>query len=246
MAGLVMCIYAYIYAKRHNLPKSEQFSSKTALIATKNAFWALLMPFIILGGIYLGVFTPTESAAVAVLYGFIVSVLIYRELDLKKLIAVMLDSTKSTANILLIIAAATIFSWVLSADNIPALLTNFMTSYIHGKVGFLICLNVLLLILGMLMDLAPIVLIVGPLVYPIAIKFGVDPVQLGCIMIFNLSVGQATPPFGNCLFAATSVTGQNIVTLSKHCLPFITILFICVLLTTFIPAISLGLVWMMK
>jgi C4-dicarboxylate transporter DctM subunit len=158
----------------------------------------------------------------------------------------MLDAAKSTANILLLVAAATLFGWVLTANNVPVLFMDFMTSFIHSKVTFLIVVNLLLIILGMLMDSGPIILIVGPLLYPIAVQFGIDPVQLGCIVVFNLAVGQATPPFGCCLFAATSVTGQDIMTLSRNCVPFVVILFFCVFLASFIPAIPLGLIWLIN
>ena len=246
MAGIAMCIYAYIYAKRKKMPISDTFSLHNALKATGKAFWALLMPFIILGGIYSGVFTPTESAAIAVFYGLIVSLFIYHELSISKLFSIMLDSVKGTANILLLIMAAGLFGWVLTTNGVPALFTQFLSQFIHSKVTFLLCINLLLLILGMLMDSGAIILIVAPLIYPIAMQFGIDPVHLGCIIVFNLAVGQATPPFGNCLFAGTSATGQNIVQLSKNVLPFVIILYICVLLTSFIPAIAMGLVWLMS
>jgi C4-dicarboxylate transporter DctM subunit len=160
--------------------------------------------------------------------------------------AIMIDAAKSTANILLLVAAATLFGWVLTANNVPVIFTEFMSSFIHNKVSFLLCVNILMIILGMLMDSGPIILIVGPLLMPMAMRFGVDPVHLGCIIVFNLAVGQATPPFGCCLFSATSVTGQDIITLSKNSLPFVVILFACVFLTTFIPAIPLGLIWLMN
>ena len=238
LAGVAMCIYAYVYAKKNNLPKGERFNLKNFVVATRDAFWALLMPIIILGGIYSGVFTATESAAVAVVYGLIVSIFIYRELKFDKLIQIAIDSVQSTANVMLILMAASLFAWVLTRNNVPTILANAMTGVITNKVTFLLCLNVLLLILGMIMDAGPIILIVAPLVYPIAMSYGIDPIQLGCIIVFNLSVGQATPPFGNCLFAAVPVTNQDVITLSKNAVPFIVILYAMVLLTSFVPALS--------
>ena len=246
MAGVFMCIYAYIYAKRHHIPKSNEFSWRNLGHATKDAIWALLMPLIILGGIYSGLFTPTESAAVAVVYGLIVSIFIYKKLTPKLLMQIVLDSLKGTANILLLIMAASLFGYVLTVYDVPALFTHLMASFITNKFTFILFLNLLLIVLGMLMDSGAIILIVAPLIYPLAMQYGIDPVHLGCIIVFNLAVGQATPPFGNCLFAAIPATKQDILTLSKNALPFIIILFVSVLLTSFIPEISMFLPNMMK
>ena len=239
LAGIAMCIYAYFYAVRQKFPKGERFNLKVFFGATKSAIWAILMPVIVLGGIYAGVFTATESAAVAAIYGLVVSCFIYRELKFKKLMKIAIDSVKQTANVMMIIMAAALFSYVLTRNNIPTILSNAITSVISTRVQFLLALNVLLLFLGMIMDAGPIILIIAPIVYPIAMGFGIDPIQLGCIIVFNLSVGQATPPFGLCLFAAQPVTRQSIMTLSKNAFPFVVILYSMVILTSFIPSLSL-------
>ena len=239
LAGIALCIYCYVYAVRHNIQPKGKFSFAELVSATKSSIWAIIMPIIVLGGIYAGVFTPTESAAVACIYGLIVSCFVYRELKFDNLIRISIDSVKSTANVLMIIMAAKLFSYVLTRNGIPVMLTNALASIITSKITFLIALNVLLLILGMIMDAAPIILIVAPIIYPIAVSFGIDPVQLGCIVVFNLSVGQATPPFGLCLFAAQPVTKQTIATLSAKTFPFVVLLMGMVLLTSFVPAISM-------
>ena len=239
MAGVFMCIYAWFYAKKNNIPKTESFSLKNLLYATKDAFWALLMPIIILGGIYSGIFTPTESAAVAVVYGLFVATVIHKEMTCQKLFTICIDAVKGTANILMLIMAATLFGYVLTVYKFPAMFTAAMSTFIHGKYSFLLFLNIMLIILGMLMDSGAIILIVAPLVYPIAMSFGIDPVQLGCIIVFNLAVGQATPPFGNCLFAAIPATKQDIVTISKNVVPFVVILFATVFLVSYVPIFSL-------
>ena len=146
----------------------------------------------------------------------------------------------------MIIMAAKLFSYVLTRNGIPVMLTNALASVITSKVTFLIALNILLLLLGMIMDAAPIILIVAPIIYPIAVSFGIDPVQLGCIVVFNLSVGQATPPFGLCLFAAQPVTKQTIATLSAKTMPFVILLMGMVLLTSFVPSISMFIPNLMK
>lgn len=241
-----MVLYAYLYAKRHHFPKETSVSFRGILTALKDAWLALIMPVIILGGIYAGIFTPTESAAVAVVYGLLVSCLVYRELDLKQTFNMVVDSVKGTANVMLLIMAAGLLGWVLTKNNVPSMVTAALTSIFTTKISFLLCLNVLLIFLGMIMDTGAIILIVAPLLYPIAMSLGIDPIQLGCIVVFNLSVGQATPPFGNCLFAATAATGQDVVTLSKNVFPFVVVLYGCVLLTSFVPAISTWLPSMMR
>lgn len=246
MAGIFMCIYAYFYAKKHKIPKSNEFSWKRLGETTLHAISALLMPIIILGGIYAGIFTPTESAAVAVVYGLFVATFVHKEMNFKKLVRIALDSVKGTANILLLIMAATVFGYVLTIYQVPTLFTNLMSRFITGRISFLLFLNILLIILGMLMDSGAIILIIAPLVYPMAVSFGIDPVQLGCIIVFNLAVGQATPPFGNCLFAAIPATKQDIMTISKHVLPFVIILFATVFLVSYVPVFSLLIPNMMK
>ena len=239
MAGVFMCIYAYFYARKHDIPKSNEFSWKNLALTTKDAIWALLMPIIILGGIYSGVFTPTESAAVAVVYGLFVAAFIHREMTPSKLFQIIIDAVKGTANILMLIMAATLFGYVLTIYQVPARFTALMSKFITGKYSFLLFLNLLLIVLGMLMDSGAIILIIAPLVYDMAVGFGIDPVQLGCIIVFNLAVGQATPPFGNCLFAAIPATKQDIVTLSKNVMPFVIILFATVFLVSYVPIFSM-------
>ena len=239
MGGVFMIIYAYFYARKHNIPCSNSFSWKNLARATKDAIWALLMPVIILGGIYSGIFTPTESAAVAVVYGLIVATFIHHEMNPKKLIQITIDAVKGTANILMLIMAASLFGYVLTVYQVPVLFTNLMSTFITGKYTFLLFLNILLIILGMLMDSGAIILILAPLVYDMAIGFGIDPVQLGCIIVFNLAVGQATPPFGNCLFAAIPATKQDIITIAKNALPFVIILFSTVFLISYFPIFSM-------
>lgn len=246
LGGLGLCVYAYIVAKKRHFASVNKFSWKEVWINLKSSLFALLMPVVILGGIYAGVFTPTESAAVAVVYGFIISAFVYKELSWKQLKMIVIESVKNTANILLLIMAANVFGWVLTANNVASLFGDFINAFIHNKYVFLLFLNILLLILGMLMDNGAIILIVAPLVYPIALKYGIDPIHLGCIMVFNVAVGQATPPFGNCLFASTVVTKRDIMQVSKAALPGIVILFAAVFLVTYIPALAMALPNMMK
>ena len=163
-----------------------------------------------------------------------------------KLFSIVIDAVKGTANILMLIMAASMFGYVLTVYQFPTIFTNLMSHFISGRISFLLFLNVLLILLGMLMDSGAIILIIAPLVYPMAVSFGIDPVQLGCIIVFNLAVGQATPPFGNCLFAAIPATKQDIVTLAKNVFPFVIILFATVFLVSYVPIFSMLLPNMMK
>ena len=246
LMALIMMGVVFIYAVIKKYPKEKFPSLSEAAISFKEAVLSLMTVVIILLGIYTGIFTPTESAAVAVVYGLIVSIFVYKEMSVERIKQIVIDSVKGTANILLLIMAATLFGYVLTVYNVPALFTTLMTSMIHSKITFLIFLNVLLIILGMLMDSGAIILIVAPLIYPIAVSFGIDPVHLGCIIVLNLAVGQATPPFGNCLFAAIPATKQDVVTLAKNVLPFVVILFATVFLISYVPAFSTFLPNLMK
>lgn len=245
MAGVFMIFYAYFYARRHNIERSNAFSWKNLARATKNAFWALMMPVIILGGIYTGIFTPTESAAVAVVYGLIVARFVHHELDGHKLRLIVIDAVKGSANILMIIMAASLFGYALTIYQVPTLFTNAVSTFITGKYSFILFLNILLIILGMFMDSGAIILILAPLIYNMAIGYGIDPVHLGCIIVFNLALGQATPPFGNCLFAAIPATKQDIITLSKNAAPFVLILILTLLLISYIPFFAMAIPNMM-
>ncbi len=242
ITGFALCVYAFLYAKRKNFPKNRRFDLRELAKSGKAAFLSLLMPVIILGGIYLGVFTPTESASVAVAYGLAVSLLIYREMDRKALKAVVLDSVKGTASVMLLVMSATIFSWFLTIYDIPVLLGEFIQEMISGRAMFLISVNILLLLLGMFMENGAIILILAPLIAPVATQtYGIDPVHFGLIMVFNLALGQATPPFGTCLFAAASMSGQGVVGIARRVIPMCLVIFAVVLLISFTPRLALWL-----
>ena len=247
LAGVMMCVYAYFNAKRLHVDKSStEFSWKRLGSATKEAVWALLMPIIILGGIYAGIFTPTEAAAFSAVYGLIISKFVYKQLTWKRLMDIIISSVKSTANILLLVMAALAFGWILTRNNVPAMFASFLGQYIHSQTTFLLASFVLLLFLGMLMDNGAIILIVAPLMYPIAMSYGIDPIHYGCLTVFNLAGGQATPPFGTCLFTGSSVMKVGVADIIKKMTPFLVVLFAAVLMTTLIPEISTWLPNLMK
>lgn len=248
LIALFLMLYCWLYCRYHGEDK-EKIVQNFALLHSrsigkvlKEGFWALLSPVIILGGIYSGIFSPTEAACISVIYAVIVSYFIYRSVDVRQLWELILDSVKSCAPLCVLLALATAFSRVLTMLNAPQLLAEFISGSITSRVSFLILLNVALLILGMFIDGAPAILILSPLLMPIATMFGIDPVHLGVIIVCNLTIGLASPPFGLNLFVAGSTSGVPVMNIGKKVLPFVMMYLIALLLITFIPQISLCLI----
>lgn len=248
LIALCLMAYCYIYCRIHGEDKEkieanyQKLHSRGFLGIMKSGFWALLCPVIILGGIYSGIFSPTEAACVSVIYAVLVSMAIYRTINLRKLWELILESVKSIAPLCVLLALATAFSRVLTMLNAPQALAEFISGAISGKIAFLILLNVALLILGMFIDGAPAILILSPLLMPIAAEFGIDPVHLGIVIVCNLTIGLASPPFGLNLFVASSTSGAPVMEIGKKVIPFIAMFLIALVLITFIPQISLCLI----
>lgn len=248
LIALCLMAYCYIYCRIHGEDKEkieanyQNLHSRGFLGIMKSGFWALLCPVIILGGIYSGIFSPTEAACVSVIYAILVSMAIYRTINLRKLWELILESVKSIAPLCVLLALATAFSRVLTMLNAPQTLAEFISGAISGKIAFLILLNVALLILGMFIDGAPAILILSPLLMPIAAEFGIDPVHLGIVIVCNLTIGLASPPFGLNLFVASSTSGAPVMEIGKKVIPFIAMFLIALVLITFIPQISLCLI----
>ena len=246
LAGGALCAYAYVYARLNKIPRTQEFSLRQLFRAVYSAFLSLLMPFIILGGIYLGVFTPTESAAVAVAYGLFLAVFVYHEVGASKLLAIVIDSVRSTSTVMLLAMAATIFSWLLARYEVPLRMGEFIQLHIDSARLFLLAANILLLVLGMFMDNGAIILILGPLLAPVAVSYGINPVHFGLVMVFNLALGQATPPFGTCLFAAASMSGVKVIDIAKRVIPLCAVIFAVVLLISYSPGLAMWLPEMIK
>ncbi|MDR3258770.1 MAG: TRAP transporter large permease [Fusobacteriaceae bacterium] len=208
----------------------------------KDSFWALLTPVIILGGIYGGIVTPTEAATVSVVYSVIVSMFIYKTITFKDIPGILHETGKNLAPMLVVIAAAVIFGRVLTLLNLHTLVTNFITSIVHSKVIILLILNLILLLAGMLINTTSAILILTPVLLPIAKSIGVHPIHFGMIMVVNLSIGFVTPPVGSNLFVACGMFNIPITTMTRHTLPFIFAFAIALILVTFIPIISLCLI----
>lgn len=235
---VALCVYAYFKAKKCNFPKSDKFSFKRFLLSFKDAVWALIMPIIILGGIYAGIFTPTESAVVAVVYGMIVCLAVYREISMKSIWEIIESTATGTANLMILVVTAQMFGWLISYYQIPQAVTEFMLSFVSGKYMFWAIIIVLLTICGMFLEVGATNLILGPILAPIAAAFGIDPIQFGLVFVFLLAMGQATPPFGTCMFVSCGISKQPVGKVSKQLIPFVGVEIFCGILFALIPALS--------
>lgn len=241
LGALFMCIICYILAKKRNYPKNEGFVLKDVWTTFKDAFWALLMPVIILGGICSGIFTPTESGVVAAGYGLVCAVFIYKEMTWDLFIRIIKESCRTTGNVMILCMAAGALSYLLTIYQIPATLSSFLIANVANRYTFMLGVVVLLLFLGMFMDVGASILILGPLLAPVAVAFGINPVQFGVIFVFSMAIGQATPPFGTDLFVVCGFSGRNVMAVGKHSLLFCVALVAVILLCIFIPQVATAL-----
>jgi C4-dicarboxylate transporter DctM subunit len=239
--GLMMMIAIYVRARMLDLPLQPRASLKEIMIAGRNSLWGLLLLVIILGGIYGGIFTPTEAAAVAAVYAFFVAVFIYRDIKIKQVPKVLLDAAKITVMLMFLIANALLFAYVLTTERIPQEIAEQIISMGMSPWQFLIVVNILLLIAGNFMEPTGIILILAPILLPIANQLGIDPVHLGIIMVVNLEIGMVTPPVGLNLFVTAGITGMSIMQVVRAALPWLSVLLLFLVLVTYIPSISLWL-----
>lgn len=244
--GLCLMVYAYVYAKVKGEDK-ERITEKVRTLRAgglfklfSDSFWALLTPVIILGGIYSGIVTPTEAAAVSVFYALIVCLFVYKSLHFRELGAILTDTVKSYAPIVVLLSLAIVFGRVLALLQAPAALRDFILTYFAGnKFIFLLALNVILLILGMFMDVGPAIAILAPMMLASSGALGVDPVHLGVIMVVNLAIGMVTPPFGVDLFVAAPLINESVMKVGTKAIPFIIAFIFALILITYIPQMSL-------
>ena len=239
MIGLTLIAYARHTCKVRNYAGDRKYSASEKLHAFKDAIWALIMPVIILGGIYSGIFTPTESAAVACIYAVIVALFVYRELSWKDLPRVFFKSSITVAVVMIILSTAGLFSAVLTYEKVPQMVTGFFLSIVSNKYTFLLIINVLLFFCGMFFDGGPVMIILAPILAPVAVSMGVDPIHFGIIMVVNSALGQITPPFGVNLFVASQVAGIKMESMIKDLIPYIAIVLADVFILTYVPEISL-------
>ena len=239
LMGLGLIVAALFVGRKANLTVQPKASGKERLKAFKDAFWGLLMPVIILGGIYGSIFTPTEAAAVSVFYGLIVGVFIYREINWKKMKDILIDSCSTTATVMFITMGATLFGYVLTRARLDLAIANFMLTVTNGNtVIFFIIVNVVLLIAGCFLDSTSALYIFTPLFAPVAVQLGIDPIHLGTVMIVNLAIGLFTPPVGVNLYVACGIGDIKIEEITKGIIPCLIAELAVLLLITYVPAIS--------
>lgn len=245
LAGSLI-VYALVYGKRNNLPAHEKQTPKQIGHAFKEGIWALLMPIIILGGIMSGFFSPTEAAAVATAYALVVGIFVYHELDWKTIWEAFVNAAKSTGQILIIVALASLFSWVITVNQVPQTISAFLQTNIHSKIIMLLIINIVLLIAGTFIDTTSAIVIFAPLFIPICQTLGINLVHFGMIMAVNLAIGMCTPPLGVCLFVSSSIAKISLKDQMRDLLPMLSVLIIVLLMVTYIPGLTLWLPSLLK
>jgi tripartite ATP-independent transporter DctM subunit len=246
MLGLSLMALVLIIARRKNFPKGEPIAARQAARILVEAFWGLLTVFIILGGILSGVFTPTESAAVACIYAFLVTMFIYRDYKWRELPLLVGRVVRTVGIVMIMIGFSVAFGYMMALMRVPAQAADFFLSLADNKYTLLLLINILLLLLGTFMDLAPMLLICTPIFLPIVVKYGVDPVHFGIIMILNLGIGLLTPPVGPTLAVGCAIGKVTMEAVSKSIMVFYIPMIIVLLLVTYVPALSLWLPGLFK
>jgi len=231
---------SYIFAIKRNYPKEKKYTWKEAFQISKDAILGLFTAIIIIGGVITGVFTATESAAVAVVYAFIVTFFVYREIPLKAMKGILYNTLKTLAMVMALIAAASAFGWLMAYLRIPALATQALLGITHSKIILLLLINALLLLLGCIMDMAPLILITTPILYPVVVgELGMSPIHFGIMLILNLAIGLCTPPVGSALFGGCAIGKISIEKAVKAMLPMYAAMVVVLMLVTFIPELTM-------
>ena len=241
LCTLFLLMSGFIRAKT-NISESKDIHHFSFIYLIKTfikAIPALTLPVIIVGGIVGGIFTPTEAASVAVITGLLISLFIYKEIKIKDLPDIILKAATIASTVMLIIATANIFSWFIASQQIPQKISDFMLGFSDSKIWFLVNVNLLLLLIGMFMESISAILILVPVLMPVAIAFGVDPLHFGLIIILNLSIGMITPPYGITLFVASSIAERSIIDVSKKLILPLSMMLLVLILATYFPKISL-------
>jgi C4-dicarboxylate transporter DctM subunit len=237
--GLSSIIFIYFYAKINHLPRDKRASLKVLGKSFLKAGWSLLVPVIILGGIYSGIFSPTEAAGVSVIYALLVGLFIYKEISLKDVYKICIDSAISSAQVLVLVASAQVLGWVLTRQQVPQQVANLIVENVSSVLIFLLLLNLVLLIMGMFMEGVAAIIVTAPLIFPAAVELGVDPVHLGIIMIVNLAIGMYTPPFGMNIFVAQSITKLSMKEMMPGIGKFLVVNIVALFVITYLPDVSM-------
>jgi C4-dicarboxylate transporter DctM subunit len=237
--GIALMVFAVIYARFKGYGKDDHVGKMNVLPATRQAALALLMPVIILGGIYGGIFTPTEASAVAVFYALVVGVFIYREIKLPDLVAIFRKSVLSSAVVMFIIANAGLFSFMITRAGVPDMIGAWLADVLKSPAYFLLGVNAALFVIGMFIETSASIIVLAPILAPVAMRFGIDPVHFGMVMVVNLALGMITPPFGVNLFAACTVARISLDRIIPRLLPFVLTVIACLMVVTYFPGLSL-------
>jgi len=237
--GIALMIYSYVVSIKKNYPKGEAFSFREVFAAFKESILGLGTVIIVVIGVVTGIFTATESAAIAVVYAFIVTFFVYREIPLSRFPGILKETTKTLSIIMILIAAAGAFGWCIAFLRIPTLLTNALLGFTGSKIIIFLLVNLILLILGTMMGMASIIVIMTPILLPIVTQLGMDPIQFGTVMILNCGIGLLTPPVGAVLFVGSAVSGIKVEKLSKEMIPFYIVMITVLLFITFVPGITI-------
>ena len=236
LMGVGLMIYSYIVGKKRNYTgRDTRASFKEILASAKDALLALLMPVIIIGGIMSGKFTATESGAIAVFYAMVVGIFVYKELKVKQMFSVLVNCAKSTGQVLIVVAFASLFTWIITVNQIPQQISAYLSNSIHSKIVLLLVINIILLIAGTFIDTTSALVIFAPLFIPLVQGFGVDLIHFGLIMAVNLTIGMCTPPLGVCLFVSGSIAKISLKQQMRDLLPMISVLIVVLLIVTYFP-----------
>ncbi len=237
--GVAIMLIAYYYSKKMNLPLADKTTTSDKIRVLKDGILPLLMIGIILGGIYGGVFTPTEAASVAVVYGFLVSFFVYKELKLEDMPQLLLNTAGLSGVVLLVLATASMFSFILTFERIPHALAQIIVTYADNWIIFIILVHLVFLMLGMVMDALPAIIVLMPIFLPVGISLGMEPIHLGILIAANVGIGMITPPVGICLFVACGISDVKIGNVVKPLFPFLLFLIITLIIITIFPQITL-------
>ena len=241
LIGLALMLFVWVYCRIKGWGKNDGDGRLGVGKATWQAGWALLMPVIILGGIYGGVFTPTEASAVAVFYALVVGMVIYREIKVADLAIILRKSVLSSAVIMFIIANAGLFAFLITRAGVPDAIGHWLEDVLKTPAYFLLGVNAALFLIGMFIETSAAIIVLAPILAPVAMHFGIDPVHFGLIMVVNLALGMITPPFGVNLFAACTVARISLDRMIKDLIPFVLVILACLMVITYVPGLSLGL-----
>lgn len=237
--GLMLMVLGYVISVKRNYPKGRKYEFKEAVKIIVDSFLGLLTAVIILVGVTTGWFTATESAAIACLWAFFITFFVYKEISIKQMKSILANSLRTLALVMALIATSGGFAWMMAYLKIPALITEALISLTDNKILILLIVNVVLLVLGMIMDMAPLILIATPILLPVVTRVGMDPIQFGVILMLNLGIGLLTPPVGSVLFVGCSIANISIEKIAKSMVPFYIVMVVTLLALTFIPELTM-------